>query len=215
MNNYVKWDQKTLGNSSDEEIEMFYDNGFVFTRKLKGSMEQTRSLRIKLEEFEPSSENRRILRRNEKISLRVESLPLTNYDFKIHKLAKDFYTQKFGAGTMSASKIKELLTNTQKSNLNKLFIYSLDRKDIGYCICLETKNILHYSYPFYELEFDKAGFGIGMMTIAVKWAKENGKKYIYIGSYKDSSSKYKLQFKGIEWFDGKNWNEDLNKLKQL
>ncbi|MBN1916116.1 hypothetical protein JW796_03960 [Candidatus Dojkabacteria bacterium] len=215
MIDYIKWAEKSLSDFCDELIEDSYDRGFVFTRKFKGSMEQTRSIRVNLEKFEMSSENRRILRKNEKISLGVQAVPLVNYNYKFHKLAKNFYTQKFGSGTMSAGKIKNVLTDHEKSNFNRLFVYSQIERDLGYCICLETKNILHYSYPFYELEFDKAGLGIGMMTIAVNWAKDKNKKYIYLGSYKDASSKYKLQFSGIEWFDGKEWRKDLAELKSI
>ncbi len=215
MANYIKWGEKTLSGFSDEAIEAAYGQGFVFTRKFKGSMDQTRSLRIDLSKFELSSENRRILRKNEDLHIKINPLPLTDYDFKIHKLAKDFYTEKFGAKTMSASKIKELLTDGEKSNFNKLMVYTNQKEEVGYCISLETKNIIHYSYPFYKLEFDKTGIGIGMMTLAINLAKEEGKQYIYLGSYKDTASKYKLQFGGLEWFDGENWRTDLEDLKSI
>jgi arginyl-tRNA--protein-N-Asp/Glu arginylyltransferase len=53
-----------------------------------------------------------------------------------------------------------------------------------------------------------------MMTKAIVWAKENNKKYIYLGSASRPTDTYKLQFEGLEWFDGKNWNADLDRLKQ-
>ena len=53
------------------------------------------------------------------------------------------------------------------------------------------------------------------MTKAVIWAKKSGKKYIYLGSAKNEKSLYKFQFKGVEWFDGKNWTDDIEKLKEI
>jgi len=214
MSDYIKWNEKTLETFTEEEIEKSYSEGFVFTRKFKGSMEQTRSIRIDLSKFTLSSENRRILRKNENLKLEIKEIPLTDYNYNIHLLAKKFYSEKFGPKVMSANKIKELVA-TDKNNFNKLFIYSLNGKEVGYCITLVSANIVHYSYPFYQLEYEKESFGIGMMTMAINWAKESGKKYIYLGSFKDSSSKYKLQFEGLEWFDSKDWRTDIEELKDI
>jgi arginyl-tRNA--protein-N-Asp/Glu arginylyltransferase len=88
---------------------------------------------------------------------------------------------------------------------------------IGYCIALETKNILHYCYPFYQLLLTPhslpPNIGMGMMLKAIVLAKENGKKYIYLGSFQRPTDTYKLQFSGLEWFDGKEWQNDLEELK--
>ena len=52
-----------------------------------------------------------------------------------------------------------------------------------------------------------------MMLKAIVWAKENGKKYIYLGSFQLPTDTYKLQFAGLEWFDGQEWKNDLSGLK--
>ena len=54
-----------------------------------------------------------------------------------------------------------------------------------------------------------------MMTKAIVWAKEHGKKYVYLGSARDSAALYKTQFKGFEWFDGKEWRDDIDELKKI
>lgn len=215
-----------------------YDRGFVFTRPEEGLMHQTRSLRIDLEAFKPSSENRRILRKTEQLHLSFVTLPLPNYNWAIGKLAKDFYDTKFGEGTFSANKVKELLTGGRR-DFTRLFIYSnndvilskaknlsepqanestdpsAEPQDdiVGYCIAVETDEHIHYSFPFYHLDADK-NTGMGMMLKAILYAKEHGKKYIYLGSAQRPGDIYKLQFAGLEWFDGKTWSQDLNKLKQ-
>ncbi len=45
------------------------------------------------------------------------------------------------------------------------------------------------------------------------WAKEKGLKYVYLGSLQRPGDGYKLQFEGLEWFDGKEWSTDLEKVK--
>lgn len=211
---YLRWQQKTLPEFSPEAINRSYEEGFVFGRIGKGVMDQTRSLRIDLDLFELSSENRRILKKTDGLQITNTGLPYFSYDWTIGKLGKDFYDTKFGEKTFSANKIKELLTDRKKSNFNKLLIYKFEEKTVGYAICQETDEMLHYCYPFYELDFPLPNLGLGMMLRAIMWAKETNKKYVYLGSFQRPSDTYKLQFEGIEWFDGKDWQTDLNELKK-
>lgn len=211
---YLSWDKKTTTDFSDSNINSLYENGFLFTRQGKGEMYQTRSLRIDLSKFELNSENRRVLRHVENILLETHPIPYTDYHWGIHKLGKDFYETKFGEKTFSAQKIKELITETEKSNFDKLLVYKDNENPIGYVICKETGELLHYCYPFYDLNSTIKNIGLGMMTKAVVWAKEQNKKYVYLGSYSRPTDTYKLQFEGIEWFDGKTWQTDLETLKK-
>lgn len=221
---YLSWNKKTVTDLSDSNINSLYNEGYLFTREHRGSMYQTRSLRIDLAKFELSSENRRILKKTENLSLASYELPVTNYNWRIGKMAKDFYTTKFGPNIFSANKIKELLTT--KHNFNKLFIYKIisnselvtSDNEIGYAICFESNEILHYSYPFHELRvtsYELQNTGLGMMLRAILYAQEQRKKYVYLGSAKDEKSKYKLQFAGLEWWDGKVWKTNLDELKQI
>lgn len=214
MDGYLSWDDKTITDFCEQNINALYERGFVFTRLGKGQMTQTRSVRIDLDKFELSSENRRILRKVENLELNIAPLPHQNYDWHIHKLGVDFYTKKFGEKTFSANKIKELLTS-EKSNYNKLFVYSIDGAPAGYCICFENSDLIHYAYPFYNLDSKINNLGIGMMTKAIIWAKENGKKYVCLGSAQNPAAIYKTQFKGFEWFDGHKWRDDVDDLKKI
>ncbi|HAT03247.1 MAG TPA: hypothetical protein DCS29_00510 [Candidatus Magasanikbacteria bacterium] len=217
MNQYLKWDEQTITDFSDNTINRLYHDGYVFTRKEKGVMNQTRSVRIDLNKFKLSSENRRILRKTKDLVLSDKQLPTNNYHWSIGKMAKDFYTTKFGDGTFSANKVKELLTT--EYNFNTLFSYSLGSETIGYAICYENNNILHYSYPFYDL-LPKTynlipNLGMSMMLHTILYAQENNKKYMYLGSASRPTDVYKLQFAGLEWFDGKVWQTDIEELKNI
>ncbi len=247
---YLKWDEKIITDLSDQNITALYNNGYLFGRVEKGEMYQTRSLRIDLDKFSLSSENRRILRKTEGVKMSITSLPYSEYHWQIGKLAKDFYDTKFGAGTFSANKVKELLTEPEKSNFTHLFIFtchserseeSLEVKNrsgtdvkgffanaqdnkagatpLGYCISFITDEIVHYCYPFYSLDTAITNafpsLGLGMMTKAIASAKEQGKKYIYLGSASRPTDTYKLQFEGLEWFDGKQWQTDEAALKKI
>ncbi len=226
---YLKWNETTITDFSDQNISDLYSHGYVFTRIGRGVMHQTRSVRIDLSKFELSSENRRILKKVESIAMNGVALPLADYDFKIGKLAKDFYELKFGPGIMSAQKIKEILTDSAKSNFNTLLAFGLEKTSatplhtsyliphtsIGYSICYSNKEILHYSYPFYDLNVSPKDMGLGMMILAIEYAKKSGIKYTYLGSLQRPTDTYKLQFKGLEWFDGLQWSDDIDAIRTL
>ncbi len=205
---YLKWKEEKITDFSDENISRMYDNGFVFTRIGKGVMNQTRSVRIDLNKFELSSENRRVLKKVENVQLSVDKIPYEKYSWEMGKLAKDFYESR--NADFSANKIKELLTS-DTSNFNTLLDYS----GIGFAICYMNKKILHYSYPFYDLEKSLKDMGLGMMIKALVWAKENGFKYFYLGSLQRPGDVYKLQFEGLEWCDGKGWKKDTAEIKNI
>lgn len=229
---YLNWQTKNIRDFSDANIEKLYDEGFLFTRTSKGDMYQTRSLRINLNKFKLNSENRRVLKHVESVEINTSAIPYPDYDWTIHKLGKDFYSKKFGEKTFSAQKIKELITDKEKSNFNRVLNYfapikilkHIAYKDtddkranhytIGYCIALETKNTLHYCYPFYHLDSPIQNLGLGMMIKAIVLAQEADKKYIYLGSASRPTDTYKLKFEGLEWFDGRDWQTNLAKLKQ-
>ncbi len=221
---YLHWKEIDISKDTDiaripydSEISKLYDQGFIFTRIAKGIMHQTRSLRIDLSKFNLTSENRRILKKTESHVLSPDSpsaLPLGDYSWEIGKMAKDFYTEKFGDGVFSAQKIKELLTDHSKSNFNTLFRFNNPE---GFAICYMNNSILHYSYPFYDLKSPLKDIGMGMMIRAINKAKELGLKYIYLGSLQRPNDTYKLQFEGLEWFNGENekWETDLEKAKEI
>jgi arginyl-tRNA--protein-N-Asp/Glu arginylyltransferase len=212
--NYLSWKTETISDFSPAKICEMYEKGYVFTRVGKGVMKQTRSVRISLENFELSSENRRILKKTDGLTISMKQLPFADYNFQIGKLAKDFYDTKFAPGTMSAQKVKEMMTDGDKSNFNALLTYTSEETTFGYTICYSNQNILHYSYPFYDLQKSPKDMGLGMMIRAISLAKSNGIKHIYLGSLQRPSDTYKLQFAGLEWFDGNVWQSDIDLAKE-
>ncbi len=212
---YLHWNEKTITDFSEKSVTEMYGHGYVFTRIGKGVMHQTRSVRIDLEKFKPSSENRRILKKVDDIAMQEVTLPYGEYHWSLGKLAQDFYEAKFGSGIMSAQKIKEMLTNKEKSNFTSLLLFSNSQGLIGYTICYINSKIIHYSYPFYDLGKSSKDMGLGMMTKTIQYAKGKGLDYAYLGSLQRPGDTYKLQFEGLEWFDGEKWSADEAKVREI
>lgn len=215
MSKYLNWGETTLQQASETDISIQYDKGYLFTRKNKGNMYRSRSLRINLAEFSLNSENRRILKKLPELELYSEKLPLINYDWHIHKLGKEFYLNKFKDITFSAAKIKQLLTAEDKSNFNNLFRFSIHSESIGYAITYLNNTLLHYAYPFYDFMKYPNNLGMAMMLKSIIFAQEKKLHYVYLGTISRVSDVYKLQFNGLEWFDGQSWDKEIDKAKSI
>jgi len=213
---YLNWDTQIITDFSSVYIEAMYNKGYVFTRVDRGVMNKTRSFRIDLRAYVASSENRRIIRKSENLILSAHPLPYPQYSWEISKLAKDFY-EKFGDNVFSANKAKEIITESDKTNFNTLLVFTDTKTNspVGYVICAVTGHLVHYSFPFYIEDHLESSRGLGMMTLAIEWAKSQGKTYIYLGSLQRPTDTYKLQFLGGEWFDGGKWQVDTTPLKEI
>ena len=208
---YEYFDKKIATKSDD--ITLLYNEGYVFTRIGVGVMHKIKGLRVNICKFELSSENRRILRKEANVKCIVKKLPYSNYTYSIQKMGSSFYAEKFGKGVFSAYKIAEIFTKQENLNFNCVFEFRKDNKSVGFAISFMNKDMIHYSYPFYDLALNDRDLGLGMMVKVLEYAKDHDMKYVYLGSVYKKESLYKLQFRGGEWFDGYKWRDDLNTLK--
>lgn len=133
-------------------------------------------------------------------------------------MAKDFYIMK-AKGAFSTNKIKQLITTS--NNFNQLCCFRTNTPDdqeshtnLGYVIAYENKHMMHYCYPFYDLSLAPKDMGLIMMTKAIIDAKNRNLSYIYLGSLQRPNDVYKLQFSGIEWFDGHFWQHNISDAKR-
>jgi len=207
---YQVWLLKEEG----DETEKIYQSGFLPIRSLPGVFYLSRNIRIDLSKFEISSENRRILKKTE--NFESDLLPFSEfvYTAKVQKFCKDYADQKLGKGLFPAAAIKSIFTN---KIFNYVFVFKevITQKEVGYVVCFVSENFLQYGYAFYDLEYLKDSLGARMMLEAVLWADKSNKKYVYLGTCYDESALYKTEFKGVEFFNGFRWSDDLTELKKL
>lgn len=118
---------------------------------------------------------------------------------------------------MSVSRIKRIFHAPQTTHVFEFSVGAIHEspKRVGYVTAYIDDEIFNYTFAFYDNNSGQKNLGMGMMLNCVKWAKEHGKKYIYLGSVKDASGLYKTQFAGWEFFDGGVWSEDKERLKEV
>lgn len=205
---YQVWLLKEEGDSEDR----IYGNGFLPNRYLKNVYYLSRSVRVNLERFDLSSENRRILKKTEGITAELVRLSDFSYLPAVQKFCKNYVDEKLGKGLFSTETIKSIFTNRIFSHV---FIFKGGGDVVGYAISVVLDNFVQYGYAFYNLNYLKQNLGARMMLEAVIWAKNNQKKFVYLGTCYHESNLYKTEFSGVEFFNGFKWSGDLNELKKL
>ena len=207
---YQVWLLKEAG----DEAEKIYENGFLPIRSIPNVYYLARSIRVDLEKFEQSSENRRILRKTEGFESDLVPISEFNYTPQIQKFCKDYLAKKFGQESITAAGIKSIF----KSGIyNYVFVWKerKTQKEIGYAVSFISPSFVQYAHAFYDLRYFEQSLGARMMLEAVNWAKESNKKYIYLGTCYEKNALYKTEFKGVEFFNGFRWSQNLEELKEL
>lgn len=215
--NYSKYHfpyQVWLLKEDGDKVEEIYERGFLPIRSIPNVYYLARSLRVDLLKFKLSSENRRILRKS--ADFESDLLPLSefNYTPQIQKFCKDYMIKKFGRLSIAAAGIRSIFKG---GIYNYLFVWKerKSQKEIGYAVCFISSFLTHYAHAFYDLEYFQRSLGARMILEAVMWSKESNKKYIYLGTCYEKNALYKTEFKGIEFFNGFRWSENLEELKEL
>lgn len=205
--------QVWLKREEGDEVEKIYASGFLPFRDKPGIYYLARSLRVDLSGFDLSSENRRILRKTENITAEIKPLAEFSYRPEVQKLCVNYARERFGQGVMPAPTIKGIFTG---GVYNQVFVFkdSTDR-EVGWAICYLNEHLLQFAHSFYDLSFFKQDLGARMMLEAVIWSQNHGRQYAYLGTCYENKALYKTEFKGVEFFNGFTWSNNMQELKDL
>lgn len=190
-----------------------FNAGFLPSSRELDRFYLCRGIRIALEKFTPSSENRRILRKGEGITTKL--IPRSEFEFTAarREFCKRYTNAKFGAGGMSCERLDSLFNSPVTSHV-LLLTETATGAVVGIAtLYLEGNRLAFYYYAFYDLAHANRSLGLFMMTTATKLFAERGCGYLYLGSCYSDSALYKTQFAGFEFFNGARWSENLGELK--
>lgn len=220
--NYEKYHfpyQVWLKKEPDDDVSEIYAQGFLPMRNLPDIHYLCRSLRVDLSRFSPSSENRRILRKTDNLSFSTLALSNPAPGQKLHHsfpavfdLCQRYLKSRFGQKYVSETGLKSIFGG---QIFNRVFVWKDGEKEVGYAVYYLDKHLLHYAHAFYDPGYAALSLGARMMLQAVKIAKETGLKHAYLGTCYNQSAFYKLEFSGVEFFNGFGWSQNIEELKWL
>jgi len=198
-----------------ETPAQIFSRGFLPSTRELDRFYLCRQVRVDLQRFTPSSENRRILRKGSGIT--YELIPREQFDYTPQR--RDFYKNyadiKFGKDVMTYARLDSLFHSRIVSHL--LLFYDTEAgQEVGtVTLYLEPSEMAFYYYAFYDLNYYRRNLGMYMMTSAVKFFAESGFRYLYLGTCYSRNALYKTQFAGAQFFNGFKWSENLKELKYL
>ena len=199
------------------ELPEIYNKGFLpYSNNIELEQEiyyLARSLRVNIGSFKETSENRRVIRKIKEKKPNFTLIPIADFDILNTKFQK--FCLNFASNRFSESISKERLNYILNAkSISHIFEFTFEQQKVGYVIAIIENGILHYWFAFFELNYQKYSLGKYMMFSVIDWAKNNNLKYVYLGTSYGEKSLYKVRdFKGLEFFDGNQWNNDMKLLK--
>ncbi len=200
------------------EIPEIYNKGFLpYSNNTKLSLETyylARSLRVDLDRFKDSSENRRVEKKILEINPSFKVIPISEFDMDQKEFVDfclDYGKNRFSEG-LELDRLKYILS---AKSISHIFEFMVEGKIAGYVITIIENGTLHYWFSFFDLNYYKFSLGKHMMFNVIKWASDNNLNYVYLGTCYGEKSLYKVRdFKGLSFFDGNQWTSDMKLLKQ-
>lgn len=203
-----------------EELTQVYDQGFLpysgDLRIEKDIFYLARSLRVDIERFTDSSENRRVNRSVEELNIQLEVIPKADFDFAnpdFNAFCEKYIAERIGDDNMSADRWNYILSRESGSHI---FRFYNDEHEFGYVLGVMNAEFLHYWFAFFDTNFMKShALGKWIMWRTIRWAADNGRNHVYLGTAYKPSALYKIRdHKGLAFFDGNSWNQDVKQLKE-
>lgn len=208
---YAIWAVPDKGDTAAQ----IFNQGFLPSTHNLDRYYMTRHIRVRLEAFRQSSENRRIIRKCSTIN--YELVTREEFDFTPEKrqFCRHYADIKFGKDVMSDKRLDSLLRSRIISHI-LVFRDAENGQDVGYVtLFLEPSKLAYFYYSFYDLNYYERNLGMYMMTSAVDFFKAQNFDFLYLGTCYKKNALYKTQFAGFEFFNGFRWSGDLNELKYL
>ncbi|MBN1352465.1 hypothetical protein JXJ21_23910 [candidate division KSB1 bacterium] len=193
----------------------FFARGFLPSTKELDRYYLCRSVRVNLKKFKPSSENRRIFKKNTDIQFEL----IERADFYYNPARRDFFKKyadiRFGKNVMSFQRLDNLF-NSPITSHSLRYAEQDSGTEVGVAtLFLDAPVMAHYYYAFYDLNYYEQNLGMFMMTSAVDFFASRGFDFLYLGSCYSRNALYKTQFEGAEFFNGGHWSHNLNELKAM
>jgi len=206
---YAIWAMPEDGESPAD----IFNAGFLPSSRNLDRFYLCRQVRVNLQKFKPSSENRRIIRKGKGIGIELVAREDFDYTPEKRQFFKTYADIKFGNDVMSFERLDALFASPIISHL-LVFIDLETNKEVGVAtLYLEGKSLAFYYYAFYDLNYYARNLGMFMMTSAVELFSDSGVKFLYLGTCYSDNALYKTQFAGAEFFNGFRWSDDMDELK--
>jgi arginyl-tRNA--protein-N-Asp/Glu arginylyltransferase len=178
-----------------------YQQGFLPQRNSPQFWYSDTSSRSNLNNFQLSSENRRIINKTEEFSF--ELIPLSSFQFTPNIQKQIFLWLKELAWDFPISSVKTIFTN---HIFNYLYIWKdKENQIVAYSICYFSQEISHIAYVFYDPKYNHSNLPIRLVLQTIIDSHDKKLNYCYLGRFSPDTGYYKRNMPGFEYFNNNKW----------
>ena len=200
-----------------DTLSRIYEQGFMpysGNPAIKNVFYLARSARVPLNFLKLTSENRRIAKKFDS-RLTAELIPIHEFDITENHFLSfcvNYFNKRHGPGIMPQERLKLILS---MKLIKTIVVYKKNHELIAYLFEVSDDNMAHFWYSFYDLAYVNQSLGMWLMLDSARRAQKKGNKYFYVGTVYGEKALYKTAFSGLEYWNGKNWSNDIQRLKQI
>lgn len=208
--------------NDDLSLQGFRRSQKVLYRPLCSNCSACLSIRVLVNEFEPSKSQRRVTSKNQLIVRTEKKAEATNEQYEIFKSYLNSRHLNGGMSNMDALEFSSMIEETNVQS--KVFEYranNIDGEDQLLAVCLTDTNCdgLSMVYSFYNPTYQHLSLGKFMILDHILLAQELKLDYLYLGYWirKNNKMGYKADYRPAEVYHKDKWErlskENLDKLK--
>ena len=203
------------------DLNELYSNGFLpYTGNIQLDYNlyyKSRGIRVDLNTFKDSSENRRVNRKVIPLDLKVEITPVAGFNEQaaFFEFARKYREERIGEDKMPDGRIEYIL---DRPYLTHILTFKQGDQTVAYVLGVITDTCFHFWFSFYETKYLDQNIPLGkwLMWKCINIAREMGLEYLYLGNGYLEKSLYKSRdFNAVEYYNGNIWSGDLKSLQAL
>jgi arginine-tRNA-protein transferase len=204
-----------------QDLNEMYSNGFLpYTGNINlihSLYYKSRGIRVDLNRFKDTSENRRVNRKVTPLALTAEITSVSAFKEKeaFFEFARKYREERIGEDKMPDGRIEYILT---RPYLSHVLTFRKNEKAVAYVLAVITDKCFHFWLSFYETGYLDQNIPLGkwLMWKCIHLAREMGLEHLYLGNGYLEKSLYKSRdFTAVEFYDGNEWSKDLKTLQAL
>jgi len=182
--------------ANDQDIQGLLYSGFrrlgqLFYTPMCDGCQACISLRIPAADFKPNKNQRQIWRRNQDVTLSVESNQFSAEKFNLYQRYQKTRWDK--QQVIGEEEFRSIYLEQPGKGLD--FVYRLDGKVIGVDFLDVTSSGLSSVYFVWDCE-PRRSLGIFSVMKALEWCRQNDREFLYLGLYVEGNDamRYKASF---------------------
>lgn len=198
-----------------DKLHEIYEKGFLPYSGSKGISDifyMARGTRADITHWEPTSENRRVLRMFDgQFEKKIKDPQDIRHDEIFFELCLSYFNLAHGS-VMPRERLELIL---DMGLVSSVIEYSKDGVPQAYLLLVEDEIMSHYWFSFYKHEYAKTSLGMWLALDHIRELSKNGKKYFYFGTCYAEKALYKTNVEPLEFWNGTAWIHDTALLKSL